>query len=1130
MNPVAIVIPNYNRFATLRGCIESIRSTAGHDDYTIIVVDGGSTDGGREWLDEQDDVTVIDLAERGVPNAVNAGIAAASEDRDVVRVHADVVFETEGWLATLCEAAHSLEKAGVVTGKLVLPDDRIDAAGRNIINGVGIDARHARRRQFQPDGGPGVAVEVDSAPGALFYMRREVIDAVGGFDVSYWPSCLDDDDYCMMARHAGFKVYVHEGVKAIHYTCGFTPTTEGYLPFGGEYVGRIRGLRTTGESVHAEYWAEKWGFHPRRPDLSEIRRLYGETEICWRISDRMRFSATQWPPTVDIAMVTWNNRAVLKRCLDSIAATDYPVDRLHVHIADNGSRDGTVEYLRELKASGDLRFALTVHELPVNTGVAVGMNWAVVKGGGTLVARMDDDVVVPSHWLRSLVEGFRSRPFAGVIGPKILNDNPTHDIQCGPFRMYPGIYAHENEPDRGQADYFARVTHVRGCCNVYRRDTLNDCGLFDLRFSPSQYDDPDHHAALAVSGWEILYDGRVGVIHAMNSGAGKTDAALSNQAANQSKLFGKWGHEIWRTLESSLELSREGKFLPEDGDTSRFTATLENAAGFPRTSRKVLTTAERNRRRDFLDLREKALFGEKAYGAIWEDMMEQARAMRRDGIARAALPLLHSLVDLQPWRWRALHDLALTYHDLGEFDRASLIVDRCRPVAQGIPDIDALARKIAQSRADVLASGHFADAGPVADRSTHIGESELVEADVTVSRSQLRVLMVNTYERRVAGGDMHQVKKTAQYLRRLGVDVTVSYTARPDPTGYDLIHVWNLWFPHQTLSQIKGLKISAPDTPIAMTPIYWDMSEKHWADRVVPRLFEGAGSMPDLTQRLRQLAGDVLMCDGRRRSQAGEPNFPGYEVYQKEILKDVDYLLLNSKLEYENLHAKLGVTKPYTLVYNGAEIDIFDNATPDLFVDHFGIRDFVLCVGLVENRKNQLMLLNAMRDTGIPVVIVGRNYDRRYFRLCEKYGAKNTLFIEHLEHRELASALKAARVFALPSWMECAAFANVEAALAGCSLVVSNRTSEPEYFGDDAYYCDPANSDSIRDAVVKAYRYYEADAPRRARLQRQFREKFTWENAAQQVLTGYEKTILTRRSKSGIVAAPADVMIAARGE
>ena len=82
----------------------------------------------------------------------------------------------------------------------------------------------------------------------------------------------------------------------------------------------------------------------------------------------------------------------------------------------------------------------------------------------------------------------------------------------------------------------------------------------------------------------------------------------------------------------------------------------------------------------------------------------------------------------------------------------------------------------------------------------------------------------------------------------------------------------------------------------------------------------------------------------------------------------------------------------------------------------------------------------------------------------------------------LRSAYAAARVHALPSWIETCGLVSLEAALAGCNVVVSTAGHELEYFRDLAYYCDPANPASIRRAVVQAIENHDRDAPRREHL------------------------------------------------
>ncbi len=75
---VSIIVPTFNRLNKLRRCIDRIRHNVAID-REVIVVDGGSTDGARDWLADQGDLRVI-LEERreGAVRAFNKGFRAAA--------------------------------------------------------------------------------------------------------------------------------------------------------------------------------------------------------------------------------------------------------------------------------------------------------------------------------------------------------------------------------------------------------------------------------------------------------------------------------------------------------------------------------------------------------------------------------------------------------------------------------------------------------------------------------------------------------------------------------------------------------------------------------------------------------------------------------------------------------------------------------------------------------------------------------------------------------------------------------------------------------------------------------------------------------------------------------------------
>jgi GT2 family glycosyltransferase len=69
MAGISIVLGTYNRFTFLRECVLTIREFVSRD-YEIIVADGGSTDGSREWMVDQNDIVMI--GERALFGAVDA--------------------------------------------------------------------------------------------------------------------------------------------------------------------------------------------------------------------------------------------------------------------------------------------------------------------------------------------------------------------------------------------------------------------------------------------------------------------------------------------------------------------------------------------------------------------------------------------------------------------------------------------------------------------------------------------------------------------------------------------------------------------------------------------------------------------------------------------------------------------------------------------------------------------------------------------------------------------------------------------------------------------------------------------------------------------------------------------------
>jgi len=250
--PVTIVIPVYRHTATVAACVRAVLALTDYPDWELIVVDDGNGPELTALLPKARQLRIIRQANGGVARALNAGFAAAA-GRDVVRLHADVVIETPGWLGLLADAAYAQPRTAAVGARLVFPDGRIQSEGRAIIGAFGFHHRHCDRKNFASESVGGQRAEVDSVAGALAYYCRAALDAVGGLDEGYGPAWFEDDDFCFAARRLDYKVWVEPAVRAVHYTRSAPPTFNLAKGTGEKLLAPlVRGFKQTSFKLQAE--------------------------------------------------------------------------------------------------------------------------------------------------------------------------------------------------------------------------------------------------------------------------------------------------------------------------------------------------------------------------------------------------------------------------------------------------------------------------------------------------------------------------------------------------------------------------------------------------------------------------------------------------------------------------------------------------------------------------------------------------------------------------------------------------------------------------------------------------------------------------------------------------------------
>lgn len=255
----------------------------------------------------------------------------------------------------------------------------------------------------------------------------------------------------------------------------------------------------------------------------------------------------------EIFLYSWNNARELDQTLASLAESE--TGNAAVTVLDNGSRDGTGEVIAAWAGKLGGRFCPVT--LPVNIGAPAARNWLLGPGmaaDADWVVFVDDDAVLPRDWLRFFGKSMEAFPGAAVFGCRVadahaplraqsvdLHFEPRVTPQGGLAEEMPFSIAavHADGCDFGQHAYMRPATSVTGCCHLLTRKSLDGLGGFDLRFSPSQFDDFERDLRAAMRAHECAYNGHLAVSHKKRSGQGAktTPRQQANIDGNMAKLM-----------------------------------------------------------------------------------------------------------------------------------------------------------------------------------------------------------------------------------------------------------------------------------------------------------------------------------------------------------------------------------------------------------------------------------------------------------------------------------------------------------------------------------------------------------------------------------------------------------------
>jgi len=382
----------------------------------------------------------------------------------------------------------------------------------------------------------------------------------------------------------------------------------------------------------------------------------------------------------------------------------------------------------------------------------------------------------------------------------------------------------------------------------------------------------------------------------------------------------------------------------------------------------------------------------------------------------------------------------------------------------------------------------------------------------------MRVLLVNHGTAGDwGGGDGVQMRETGKRLHQRGHEVVAVNADRPDVVGFDIVHIFNCRIQASFEQQIECCKDAG--VPVVVSPIWISLARALWGSRgsvavLKQAVAEGEQKAAGLLEQLKERELEVQLPQGIANAEGRGDCWPVQRHVMRKILKQVDGLLPNSWLELQSLRNDLQWDDDcFEIAHYGVDPKLFLDADPKAFREQTGINSqFVLQAGRIEPSKNQAMLCWALKDTSVPIVLIGsRQHWPSYAELCKAISGDRLTIIDHLPQDLLASAYAAAAVHTLPSWMETCGLVSLEAALCGTPLVGSLFGHELEYLEGDAWTCDPGDPDSIRRAVEGAWAAGRHHS-RPVAMKRKVLERFNWEQTVDSTERLYQRVLDHRKA------------------
>ena len=272
-------------------------------------------------------------------------------------------------------------------------------------------------------------------------------------------------------------------------------------------------------------------FFYRRPPLRE-----DAVDVYVHAIERLAAGRGDDAPAVSVIIPVFNQLELTLWCLHALLSTSTR-SPFEVVVVDDASTDETGEVLKRLSSVRSVRS-------PENRGFVRSCNLGAQHARGRYFVFLNNDTLPQPGWLDALVDTFRDRPDAGLVGAKLIY--PDGRLQEAGGIVWqngaPWNVGRGGDRRRPEHDYLRSVDFCSGAAIAVPADVFREAGGFDEAFAPAYGEDVDLALRLRARGLDVLYQPRSEVIHIEGATAGTSTrtGVKAHQVRNLERLFERW--------------------------------------------------------------------------------------------------------------------------------------------------------------------------------------------------------------------------------------------------------------------------------------------------------------------------------------------------------------------------------------------------------------------------------------------------------------------------------------------------------------------------------------------------------------------------------------------------------------